>query len=262
MKRDIDCQVFHDRLEGLQRGDLAEEVAAQLREHAGTCPDCGMLLQLMERLAVPTREELEAAVPDAYVNSMWERVQSAVAVEDSEFRIGGRQARRWLVPTLAAASLFLLLATGLLVGELRRMREREQALVQQIAEHERWLTELDLRTRSDLVARTAGLVGSQAWERLLARRERVSIGDLEALLARLPARATVLSAAEWQGLQGTLPLWFGSVWGSAMEAVEAEDGVQAAELLDVLAALDLEPDRRISMARLLALKRATGPGRL
>jgi len=221
-----------------------------------------MLLQLRERLAVPTREELEAAVPDAYVTSMWERVQSAIVVEDSELRIGGRQAGRWFVPLLVAASLFLLLAAGLLVGEVKRLRVREQALVQQIAEHERWLTELDLRTRGDLVARTAGLVGSQAWERLLLRRERVSIGDLEALLARLPARATVLSAAEWQALQGTLALWFGSVWDSATEAVEAEDGVQAAEVLDVLVGLDLEPDRRISTARLLALKRATGPGRL
>ncbi len=264
MKRNIDCHIFQDQLEDLQRGGLAEEVAAQLRAHAGSCPDCAMLLQLMERLAVPTREDIEVAVPDAYVTSMWDRVQFAVAAEDNalDSRIGSRRAPRWLVPTLAAASLSLLLATGLLLGELRRMRDREQVLVQQIAEHERWLTELDRRTRSDLVARTAGLVGSQAWERLLSRWERVSIGDLEALLARLPARATVLSAAEWEALQGTLPLAFGSVWSRATEAVEAGDGVQAAELLDVLVALDLEPDRRVSTARLLALKRAAGPGRL
>ena len=149
---------------------------------------------MRERLAAPTQEELEAMVPEAYVISMWERVRSAVAAEDvvRELGIGGRQYPRWLVPMLAAASLFLLISAGLLVGEVKRLRVREQALVQQIAEY-------DLRARSDLVARTAGLVGSQAWERLLSRRERLSIGDLEALLGgfgQLDATSLAASADE------------------------------------------------------------------
>ncbi len=264
MKRSIDCEAFQDQLEGLQRGSLAEEVAAELRRHASSCSDCAMLLELQERLAVPGRAELEAAVPDKYVASMWERVQSDIAAREARpgWRTGDRRASRWLVPALAAASLFLLLATGLLLSEVKGLRAREQALVQRVADHERWLAELDLRTRADPVARTAGLAGSQAWERLLSRRESVSIAELEALLAGLPARATVLNTAEWQAVKGSVPAWMGSVWGNATQAIRADDGVQAAELLDLLIALDLEPDRSVSTARILALKRAAGPGRL
>lgn len=264
MKRNIDCEVFQDQLDRLVKGTLAEDMVAQLRRHADSCADCAALLDLQRRLSVSSRADLEAAVPDEYVTTMWDRVRADIASQGARrgSRGGGRPASRWLVPGLAAASVLLLLVTGLLVRELKRLQAREQVLAQQVADHERWLTELDTRTRGGPIARTAALAGSQVWERLLSRRESVSVAELEALLASLPARALVLSVDEWQGLEGTVPFGMRSVWAGATSVVESEDGVQAAELLGLLNALDLEPDRRVSTARILALRGAAGPGSL
>lgn len=264
MKRNVDCEVFQDQLDDLLKGGLAEDIVVLLRRHAGSCPDCAALLQLQERVSASSRADLEAAVPDDYVTTMWDRVRADIASQGAKrrWRVGSLPVSRWLVPGLAAASLFLLLVTGLLLGELRRLQAREQVLAQRVADHERWLTELDTRTKTDPVIRTAELAGRQAWERLLARRESVSVGELEALLAGLPSRATVLSLEEWQALEAAAPFRMSFVWGDATSTIEADDGVQASELLALLNALDFEPGRRVSTARILALRRAAGQGSL
>jgi hypothetical protein len=264
VKRNVDCEVFQDQLDGLLEGTLAEDVVGQLRRHASSCPDCRALLDLEERLAASSRAGLEAVVPEEYVTTMWGRVRADIASQGARrgSRWGVRPVSGWLVPGLAAAALLLLLVTGLLARELKRLQAREQVLAQQVADHERWLTELDTRTREDPIARTAALAGSQVWGRLLSRRESVSVAELEALLASLPSRATVLSLEEWQGLERAVPLGMRSVWAGAASAVESEDGVQAAELLALLDALDLEPGRSVSTARILALRGAVGSGSL
>jgi predicted anti-sigma-YlaC factor YlaD len=264
VKQGIDCTVFQEQLEALQQGGLTEEATARLRRHADSCPDCAMLLQLQEHVTVPREEELEAAVPEEYVTTMWERVQADLAVRGAPREQGsrGRRASRWLVPALAAASLFFLVVSGLMLGELMHLKAREAALVQRIADHERRLVELDQRVRTDPVVRTANLAGTRTWIRLLERRRSISVAELEALVAGLPVKTTVVGASEWRALEASIPVWLSSVWSAATEAIQADDGVQAGELAAVLAALDLDPGRRVPTARILALTGAAGPGRL
>lgn len=264
MKQGIDCTDFREQLEALLRGRLTEEAAARLRRHADSCPDCAMLLQLQQHVAASGQEELEAAVPEEYVTTMWGRVQADIAVQGVSRvpRSRGWHASRWLVPALAAASLFFLVASGLMLGELKRLRARETALVQRLAENERRLGDLDLRVMTDPVARTASLAGTRTWVRLLERRRSISVAELEALIAGLPVETTVVDASEWWALETSIPVWMSSVWKSATETLRAEDGVQAGELAALLAVLDLDPGRRLPTARILALTGAAGPGRL
>jgi hypothetical protein len=265
VKQSTDCEVFQDQLDALNEGTLGEEGIEQLRRHADSCLDCAKLLDIHERLTSPSVVELEAAVPDQYVSSMWERVRADVAAQESgrRWRPGVWQPSRWLVPTMAAASLFLLFATGFLLGELKRLRGREQVLVQRVIEHEKWLAELDLRTTTDPLARTAGLVTKRPWERVLSRRESVSISELEELLERLPARTTIVGASEWEALLESVPFWMNSAWRGAIELVRADDGIQPGELLELLGNLDVDPSRKISTNRILALtRRPVRPGRL
>lgn len=265
MKQYTDCDVFQDQLDALNEGTLGEEGIEQLRRHADSCLDCAKLLEIHERLKSPSVVELEEAVPDRYVSSMWERVRADVAAQQSgrRWRPGVWQSSRWLVPTMAAASLFLLFATGFLLGELKRLREREQTLVQRVIEHEKWLAELDQRTAADPVARTTGLATKRPWERALARRESVSIAELEGLLERLPARTTIFGASEWEALLERVPFWMSSALSGATGMVRAEDGIQPGELLELLGNLDVDPGRRIPTARLLSLaSRSVRPGRL
>jgi hypothetical protein len=265
VKQYTDCEVFQDQLDALNEGTLGEEGIEQLQRHADSCLDCAKLLELHERMKSPSVVELEEHVPDRYVSSMWKRVRADVAAQESgrRWRLGLGQPSRWLVPTMAAASLFLLFATGFLLGELKRLREREQVLVQRVIEHERWLAELDLRTTADPVARTAGLATKRPWERVLARRESVSIAELAELLERLPARTTIVGASEWEALRESVPFWMSSAWKGAIEMVRADDGIQPGELIELLAKLDLDPGRKIPTNRILALtRRPTRPGSL
>jgi hypothetical protein len=265
VKQYTDCEVFQDQLDALSEGTLGEEGVVLLQRHADSCLDCAKLLEIHERLRSPSLVELEEAVPDRYVSSMWERVRADVAAQQAgrRWRPGIWQPSRWLVPAMAAASLFLLLATGVLLGELKRLREREQVLVQRVIEHERWLAELDLRTTADPVARTAGLATKRPWERVLARRESVSIAELQELLQRLPARTTIVGASEWEAMRESVPFWMSSAWKGATELVRVDDGIQPGELLELLGSLDIDPGRKIPTSRVLALtRRNVRPGRL
>lgn len=264
MKQNVDCAVFRHQVEELQRGRLTAEVVARLQRHAESCPQCAMLLKMQEHAALLGREDLEAAVPEEYVTTMWERVRSHVAPPEqaTERQSRGRREPPWLVPALAAASLFLLLTSGLLLGEWKRLRAREAALVQRITDNERRLATFESGIEAGPVARTAGLAGTPTWARLLARHGSVSVADLEALVADLPAGTTVLSASDWRALEASIPVWMGSVWSEAAEAIHAEDGVQAAELSALIARLDLEPGRSVPTARILSLTAGRGPGRL
>jgi hypothetical protein len=253
--RNPDCDVFQDQLDALQAGALPEEGKEQLRLHAESCEDCAMLLRLHEHLAAPPLSDLEDAVPDELVASVWPRVRAEIATGNSARLRGSRgwHAWGWLVPAMAAATLFLLIGSGLMYQELRELRRREIALMQQIADQQRWLAELDLRTATDPVARTAGLAGRATWERALARRESVSVAELARLLASLPAASTIFDASELEALYRRVPFWMSGTLRDAAAEVRTGDGLQAGELMELLEALGIDSTRRISTARLLAL---------
>jgi hypothetical protein len=253
LSKNIDCEVFQDQLDTLKQGALSPEGEAQLRAHAETCADCAMVLRLHGHLAAPTPEELEAAVPDLYVASMWERVQAEVAVRGTPgSRFGGWQPGRWLVPTLAAASVVLLASTALLLNELRTVRGREQALAAQVEAHEHRLGELESAVAPR--ATVTGLAGRRAWERALAGKESVTVGELTALLRSVPAGTTLLSASNARAL-GDLPGWVTFGWRDVLSRLNVADGAQAGELLEVIQGLALDPETRIPVDRLLAVRR-------
>ncbi len=257
MTKNNDCEVFQDRLDALSGGKLPDKAVEQLRDHARGCVECAMLLEMHEHLASPPLADLEDAVPDELVASVWPRVEAAIATRASARLRGSRgwHGWAWLVPALAAATLVLFVGSGLLFRELVRLRQREEVLVQRVAEQERWLAELELRTASDPVARTAGLAGRAAWERALARRTSVSVAELAAMLRSLPATATILGAAQAEEAAGSLPSWLATAWRGPLAELDSEDGIQARELLRLLERLDVDPERRVSTARLLALSR-------
>ncbi len=261
MKKSIDCEVFQDQLDTLKAGALSDEGVEQLRLHAASCPDCAMLLEMHERLAPHSFEEWEAVVPDEYVSSMWSRVRSEIVTRESRRRGSGRAwwASRWLVPTLAAASLVLLVSTAFLLGELSRVRASERALALEVAKHGRRLAELEV-TSSGTSAALMGLVGRRAWERQLASRQSVSVGELRRMLEGVPSEMTIVGAARLD--LGELPTWVALGWRAALDEIEDEDGVQAGELLRALERLDLGTDTRIPVHRLLSVTRSgAGTGR-
>jgi hypothetical protein len=257
--RNPDCEVFQDQLDALQAGALSEDGMEQLRLHADSCEDCAVLLRVHEHLASPPLGDLEAAVPDELVASVWPRVRAEIATGESarlrESR--GWQGWSWLAPAMAAATLLLFIGSGLMYQEMRELRRREDALVQQVAQQERWLAELDLRTSTDPVVRTAGLAGRAAWERALARRKSVSVAELAGMLRSLPANNTILSASQAEALAGSLPFWMVSALSGTLEGIEAENGVQAGELSQLLDNLNVDLEKRVPTARILALFRGS-----
>jgi hypothetical protein len=256
VKNNIDCQVFQDQLDSLKQGVLSDDGIAQLQLHAASCPECETLLGLHEHLSLASLEDLEAAVPDLFVASMWDRVQADIATQTApDRRFGNWHRSRWLVPALAAASLLLLVSTALLLGELGRLRGREQVLVQRVTEHEQRLADLELTTASGNATRAANLASRRVLERVLSRRESVSIGELGEILERLPAGTTVVSTSGMEALVGNLSFRASPAWRAVRKEIDVEGGVDAGELLHVLEALDVDPATRIPSARLLAVAR-------
>ncbi len=257
MKKGIDCEVFQDQLDALSGEALSEEGIDLLRRHAATCSECATLLRMREHLAETSPGNLEAAVPGALVDSVWRRVQAEIAVKESRrpSRASGWRQAGWLLPALAAASVVLLIGTGFLLGELRRLRDREALLVQEIVDHERRLSRLDRPADSPLLLRRGTLSAARAWQRTLERRETVSIEDLTEMLASLPSRTTLFGQSDVEALISSLPLWIGSAWREALEEVSAEDGIQASELLELILRLDIDSSRRIPSARILSFSR-------
>jgi hypothetical protein len=259
VSKDIDCQVFEDQLDAFSQGALSDEGMEQLRLHARVCPDCAMMLRMKEHLAYPSLKELEAKVPEVLVASMWPRVEAEVT--QREARRPARSVSRWtwgsFAPAAAAAVVVLAVGTGFLWHEVRQLRTRESVLIQQIAEQERWLAELDLRTAPSAVARTAGLAGSHNWQRVLARRQSVTVSELTVMLNGIPTETTLLDAAEAERLMKRVPFLRATSRKVLASEIRSDDGLQAGELLELVKKLDLSSETRISTARVLALARGT-----
>jgi RNA polymerase sigma factor (sigma-70 family) len=255
VKKGIDCDVFHDQLDALKEGSLSEEGLEQLRLHADACSECAMSLKLHEHLA-SALTNLEAAVPDELVASVWPGVEAEVNVKRSEHP-GDRSVRRgrsWLVPTLAAATLLLGVATGLLYKELTRVQARERVLAQTVTAQQSWLAELDQRTSANATALEAGLSGP-GWARALPRREQMTIAELSDLLRRMPARATVLTTSQAETLLGAIPVWTPPGWRNAIGEIDIRDGVRAGELVEILDTLGVDPEMTLRTSRVLDLFR-------
>jgi hypothetical protein len=251
------CEVLGERLEALVAGTLPADEAARLREHAAACRDCAALIEIEEHLASPPLEELEAAVPAEWAAGMWGSVRSEIAVRESRRRRewGGWRAPRWAVPAAAAAMLALLGGAGFLARELAVLRQRERMLVLELEQQRQWLAELDVRTAAAAAARGAGPTTAAGWERLLARREPVSGSEVKALLAGLPADATLLSAVEVHRVLRRIPYVRIAGWDEALREAGAEDGLQAGELLRLVDTLGIDLERGVSVARLRVIAR-------
>jgi hypothetical protein len=155
---------------------------------------------------------------------------------------------------MAAATVLLAVATGLLFKELTRVQARERVLARTVAEQQMWLTDLDDRTSTNANVLAAGLAG-RGWTRALSRREQISVAELSELLQRLPARTTVLTTAQAEMLMEAVPLWTPSGWKGAIGEVETQDGIRAGELLELLERWDVDPDMTLRTSRLLGLLR-------
>jgi hypothetical protein len=252
--RDIDCQVFDDQLGALLQDTLPEEGKRQLRLHAARCLDCAMQLRVQEHLVLPSLEELEAAVPSELVDSLWPRVETALAVERSgtRHRTGPASGRfPWLVPTLAAASAALLISTAFLFREVERTQAREAVLAQQIIELEEGLASAGGHT--EVVERTARLGARSSWVLALSRQERITVVSLRDRLRSLPADAPLLDASQVEALLRSAPTWTPAGWRNALSELRAGDGVSVQDLLGILESSTVSPETTIPTAPLIDL---------
>ncbi len=255
MKQKIDCDVFQELLDALRTDGLEEGARRPLEAHAEKCPDCAMLLRLHDHLSLLPQEKLQAAVPAELVSSLRSRLGADLATRQSVNapERWGRRARDWRTPAAAAAAVVLLAAVGLLYAEVQELQGRERALVEQVTEQRSRLAELEVQTSVAAVARTAGLAGRNGWERMLARKRRISVAELGNLLSRVPSRTTVYSRSEFEALMAEAPIWLTDSWRARLAEIEAEDGIQREELQRLLEDFAVDPQRSIPTARLLAL---------
>lgn len=209
------------------------------------------LERMRELLDVPTQAELEAAVPDLHAAGMWAAVRDA--------RPGGRHRgarRRWLVPTLAAASVALAAVAGGLAFERGRVLQRQAELEDRLAGQETRLSALETAARRGWSSAIA-LAGAPEWARELARRETVSLGRIRTLLAAVPRETTLLEPSQLEAIAAARhgPFPATAAWPDVASAVDLADGLQAGELLDALASLDLGDGTPISTARVMEIWR-------
>jgi len=210
VKKEIDCQVFGDQLDALLGGSLPDEGMGQLQVHALTCPDCAMLLRVQEHLAFPSLGDMEAAVPEELLASVWPLTKDVVK-EGKKDGLGGVPAGTpppprfsWLIPTLAAASVVLLLSTGFLFSELRRTQAEGTELAEELGDLREEMDELGARTEwIERTARLAGTRKSRALDYVLEGEESITLGAVVELLGRYPADMVLFEASQVEGLLET-----------------------------------------------------------
>lgn len=279
MTGSIDCRIFADQLDALVRGALPEEGMRHLLLHAEACSGCATQMKIQEHLVHPSLHELEARVPETLVAGMWDAVRvglreqgnvkgleepkpharDTIREEDSSRRVGGPPlpppappSFSWLVPTLAAATLILLMSTGFFYWESARLQDRATALARQVEDQQHWMAELELNA-SDPVARTAALAGRNPWARALSRQEEISLRNLRSLLARVPADRIILSQEQMEAVLRNRPPLALPLLREALGRISGTNGVTAQELMAALDGLDVNPDTTVPTADLIAL---------
>jgi len=209
------------------------------------------LERMQQLLDIPPADELEAAVPDPHVTGMWRAVRKGRPA-----RRGGGERRRWLVPALAAASVALAVVAAGLAAERGKILERQAELEGRLADRERRLAALESAARPEGPPAIV-LLGAPDWARELSRRETVSLGRIRELLAAVSPETTLLGTSELEAIAAARPLSFpgAAAWPDVAGTVDLADGLQAGELLDALASLDLGDATSISTARLMEIWR-------
>jgi len=153
-----------------------------------------------------TRDELEAAVPDAVARDAWPRLAAELASRPPTRGSG----LRWLVGGMAAALALMLSLSGWLAAENHALRQRGEVAA------------------SSVVAASTATVSGRT----------VTAGELVARLSLLPPETRVLSAAEATALlERDRPLLYALLQGPELDAVVA-DGLSAREAVAVLRRLD------------------------
>jgi len=261
VKKEIDCQIFGDQLDTLLDGSLSGEGTRQLQLHALSCPDCAMALRVQEHLALPSLEELEAAVPEELLASMWPKVRAEVAAQRMDVSAGTSFPKRfrWHVPTLAAASVTLLFFAGFLFSELKRSEARELQLAQQVGELDR-----SGDGRTEWVERTAELAGggrnrARALDYVLSGQDYVTLDALLEILGRYPESIILFDAAQVEALSGTnsrpppeLRKILAAL-GDPLTTLGDAEGIRVGEFAEWLASLSLPPDMILPKSPLIEL---------
>jgi hypothetical protein len=217
-------------------------------------------------------EELEAAVPEELLVSMWSGVQrgveaqpahaSADAAADAPPKRLGVRRIPWLVPTLAAASIVLLFTTGFLFSELRRTEARGAQLAEQIGGLERGLADLDART--EWVERTAQLAGggrnrARALDFVFSGQDHLTVEALLDLLGGLPKNLVLFNTSQVEALSGGTshpPRELREVLAvlqDALTTLEGDGGVLVGEFAAWLSSSGLPRDMALPKSPLLDL---------
>lgn len=251
-----ECEAVQDLLDALSSGGADSGVREQVRLHAAECAKCASLLRVHDLLELPPPDELEAAVPDLHARGMWTAVRDA-RPRPPQDRRWVRHAR-WLVPTLAAASVVLAAVAGGLAVERERLVGRQAELEARLEGQERRLAALETSGAAAGPGAVA-LLGAPAWERALAAEETITLGRVRELLEALPPGSTLLDRSELEAVASarpSSPLRLTAARPEIGDAIDVTDGLQAGELLTALRALGLADATRIPATRVLDIYRA------
>ena len=256
MKDETGCREFQKLLDRVVGGTISREDEIQLKQHAGECPDCAMLLEMHRYVISPSGLELEAAVPDGMVDTMWRRVMA-----DISQRSAGRSAagsRLWpvmklLVPALSVVVVILAFVSGFMFSELRQLRTREQELMHEVGHRDDLIAYLSAEQEGFPSERGLFRAGSMMIRRGLPQQEIFTAEELLTLLNKLPPDVTIMGPDDARLLlsRRILPRGVGS--GDLPDYIDLRDGLQAEEVIRLVEWLGLDPDETISRDRVLAL---------
>ena len=248
------CEAFQDRLDRLGGNPPGELEIRELNQHTADCPDCAMMLEAYLHLAGPSNNELEAAVPDEMVDSMWMDVSSRAY--DRGLTSGSKRFSflRVLVPVLAAAVVILVFALGFMLGELRHLRGIEDRMAAEIESRDETIAALHVRSDE-----TTGLLTSDRFRNLVRRRylqdrETYRVSELIAILEQMPPDTKILSAQEVNALIGGGSGSSYSPYYSRIQQIDYSNGLDAREAILLIDALGIDSSELIPREQIATLR--------
>jgi hypothetical protein len=256
MREDVSCREFQALLDVLSAGGAQQDDRTGMHRHAGRCRDCEVLWHVHDHLRADQPDELEARVPDELVDGMWTRVFAALrnraTASARPSRV--RAKRGWLPAALAAAVIALLLVSGLLFDELRRARQREQALELAV---QRRSPVAEIPARGDGGSRGARRMAGWALGLALRAKPEFTAAELQAWLAEMPPARVLVDAGRVRSVLRRY-LHLRALTGPVTRAgVRLEDGLTAGELNRLVATFGLDPQTRIPRSRVMDWVTAT-----
>jgi hypothetical protein len=198
----------------------------------------------MENRDAPSLKSLEGEVPDEWVGGMW---------KDVEGRISGRRPSRnaWLVPTLAAASVALLVSSLWSLGALHASRGREALLLNELRAQEARLALPAEASPPSRLGRTRDAAIRAGWVRSLEGRRSVPVDEFLEILAALPPGTVLLDEGRVRAvLEARL---VPAAWRRVLDGLDTEGPLRAGDLLNALRLMDLPSGATVPAGRLLDL---------